>query len=113
MTCILYLISICFGEPWSVIHPQGVEHGYPQKIHPQNWLVEQNFPFSLPPQTDIPQFITQCIHTRDFLRRNPNAPLGMLSHWGYTNAKRINTLTKIIETATKSPELLQVNEQSS
>ncbi|MAA78960.1 MAG: hypothetical protein CL916_06840 [Deltaproteobacteria bacterium] len=106
MYVFLYLISICFGEPWSVIYPKGVYHNYPQQIHPQKWLVEQNKAFAIPPQTNISKFIVQCIHTRDFLLRNPNAPLGMLSQWGYTNKHRINALTKIIDTATQNKKLL-------
>ena len=106
MSVFVYLISVCFGEPWNIIYPKGVEHNYPQQVHVHDWLVEQTKSFSMPPQTDISKFIVQCIHTRDFLRRNPTAPLGMLSQWGYTNNQRINALTKIIDTAKQNRELL-------
>ena len=107
MFVFVYLISICFGEPWTVIHPEGVKHNYSKKIHPQKWLVEQNTPFSLPPQTDISKFVIQCIHTRDFLKQNPDAPLGILQEWGYSHTQRINALTKIIDTAAQNRTLLQ------
>ena len=102
MLVFVYLIFVCFGEPWNVISPKGVRHNYPQQLQPQEWLVEQNTPFALPPQTDISKFITQCIQTRDFLQHTPQAPLGILEHWGYTKTQRIDALTKIIETGTKN-----------
>ena len=107
MLVFVYLIFVCFGEPWNVISPKGVRHNYPQRLQPQEWLVEQNIPFALPPQTDISKFITQCIQTRDFLQRTPQAPLGILEHWGYTNTQRIDALTKIIETGTRNQKKLQ------
>ena len=106
MFTFVYLISICFGEPWNVIYPEGVSHNYPKQIQPQEWLVEQQTSFLMPPQANISELIDQCIKTRDFLQRNPNAPLGMLKQLGYTNTQRIDALTKIIDTGIKNQELL-------
>lgn len=103
----LYLISNSFGEPWTVISPNGVQHEYPHEIDSQKWLVENKSFFSTPLKTDLSRFVEQCIQTRDFLSHTPDAPLGILSQWGYTKKQRVNALTKVIETAKERPSDLQ------